>query len=524
MSEIARARKLLRLSRAKEELENQEEAFARQDAICERWCRLHWAEVTGTYHEGVVSGWAEVKRPVWEQAFADLLAGEYDVLVISKMTRLSRKGAAQVAGVLDALQGTGRGFVCVDDGLDSRIKAQRAVIISMSEFARDQSETTSYLVKGQKERARLQGRWLGGATPFGYKLAEDGGLQFDPAERPVLQRMVDLAFEGQSAAGIARTLNAQGIPSPKAVEKGWRGPTVSLILRNPVLCGWMPINRIDGKKRHRNIEARNPETGEPIVVGPALITPADRKRLLKILDGRTFVTAGGGKRGKKQGSLLAGLIWCHCGSRMNSRGRTYACADNVVGRNVPQNSVMTTAIEKFAGHQARLWLSMLDPDHPSFGLVKEEWLKLNVPEVVEERARLEEHIQNLEAKIDQLRKARWETDEFSTAGGVQQYNAWMADWTAQLKGLQEQKAAVEAPEPDLTFLFDYSAMTDAWDGLDFTQKRNILAMCLERITILPARVRGQRFTGSRVRTRFIDGLEITGDMLDLLTPEPLSAV
>lgn len=74
-----------------------------------------------------------------------------------------------------------------------------------------------------------QGRYLGGRPPYGYCLVDAGPhpnpalarrgvrqqqLVPNPATAPVVQLIFSLRLAGYSAAGIARHLNDQGVPSP----------------------------------------------------------------------------------------------------------------------------------------------------------------------------------------------------------------------------------------------------------------------------------------------------------------------
>ena len=110
-------------------------------------------------------------------------------------------------------------------------------------------------------QVRLQGRHLGGRPPYGYRLADAGAhpneqhaawgrrlrrLDPDPETAPHVRWIFAQRLAGHSAAGIARTLNALGTPSPSAHDPdrnphrksaAWTVRTVAAVLANPRYTG-----------------------------------------------------------------------------------------------------------------------------------------------------------------------------------------------------------------------------------------------------------------------------------------------
>ncbi|MGW4562138.1 recombinase family protein [Streptomyces sp. NPDC004561] len=78
-------------------------------------------------------------------------------------------------------------------------------------------------------QAQLQGRYLGGRPPYGYRIADAGPhpnpskaaagqrihkLEPDPAAAPVVERIFRLYVDGMSYSAIAAQLTREGIPAP----------------------------------------------------------------------------------------------------------------------------------------------------------------------------------------------------------------------------------------------------------------------------------------------------------------------
>ncbi len=116
-------------------------------------------------------------------------------------------------------------------------------------------------------QAQHEGRFLGGRPPYGYRLADAGAhpnpgkaavghrlhrLEPDPDAAPVVRRIFELYAGGGSHAGIARQLDAAGIPCPSAHDRGrnphrradgWTESAVRAILTNPRYTGRQVWNR-----------------------------------------------------------------------------------------------------------------------------------------------------------------------------------------------------------------------------------------------------------------------------------------
>ncbi|MEU4744043.1 recombinase family protein [Actinosynnema sp. NPDC023658] len=125
-----------------------------------------------------------------------------------------------------------------------------------------------------------QGRYLGGRPPYGYRLVDAGPhpnralarrgvrqqrLVPDPATSPVVQLIFSLRLAGHSAAGIARHLNEQAVPSPSSadpdrnsnrVDPGWSLRTVVEILGNPRYTGRQVWNRTSADRATRSSSGR----------------------------------------------------------------------------------------------------------------------------------------------------------------------------------------------------------------------------------------------------------------------------
>jgi site-specific DNA recombinase len=141
-------------------------------------------------------------------------------------------------------------------------------------------------------QAQLQGRYLGGRPPYGYRIVDTGPhpnpskaasgqrihkLQSDPAAAPVVLRIFTLYIDGLSDKAIAAQLNRDGIPCPSAhdatrnphrTKAAWQAGAVRAILINPRYTGYEVWNKQRKEERlldiddvtlgHRTQMAHNP--------------------------------------------------------------------------------------------------------------------------------------------------------------------------------------------------------------------------------------------------------------------------
>ncbi len=121
---------------------------------------------------------------------------------------------------------------------------------------------------------------LTGRPPYGYRLVDAGPhpnralarrgvrrqrLVPDPSTAPTVKLIFFLRLAGHSAAGIARHLNEQAVPSPSRadaerdrhkVDAGWSLRTVVEILGNPRYTGYQVWNRTSADRASRSPSGR----------------------------------------------------------------------------------------------------------------------------------------------------------------------------------------------------------------------------------------------------------------------------
>ena len=155
-----------------------------------------------------------------------------------------------------------------------------AIIESVDEFY---SENLAQEVSRGMREAASRGFWMSAHAPFGYRrvMVQDGTkkrpkLELDEAAAPIVRRIFDMALKGRGTMEIAKTLNSEGIPSPRG--KTWPKNTIHVILTNEVHTGTLVwgITAKDGAPPVR-VEG----------AFPAIVTAKEYRRVNKLLVSRS---------------------------------------------------------------------------------------------------------------------------------------------------------------------------------------------------------------------------------------------
>jgi site-specific DNA recombinase len=202
----------------------------------------------------------------------DMIA-QWDGIVVSKIDRLSRS-LLDFEVFLRWCDDHGKALISVSEGFDLSTPIGRLIAKLLMMFAEFERERMRERRSEAAEKLRALGRWNGGKAPYGYVLKEDRAGAFlyqDPDTAPVVWRIVQMVVAGRYLAGIARMLNAEGIPSPGSVRRrpdgrvkalAWSAAGLGRMLTNRVLLGELTFR---GKPVRNDVGSPIYVTDEPLV-------------------------------------------------------------------------------------------------------------------------------------------------------------------------------------------------------------------------------------------------------------------
>ncbi|MFD2764003.1 recombinase family protein [Micromonospora eburnea] len=480
-------------------------AIERQEADCRAWAARNGLEVRSVHIDRGRSGYKAVDRAGFDAAISALTTGTVGTLVVWKVDRLSRRGMGQVGQVLDQVEKVGGRIVFVQDGLDTSHQQSRLVLALLSEVARSESANIGLCVASAKAHLRSRGQWIGGQPPYGLAVAEDGRLDHNPHTAPTAREIAERAMDGEPLVRIARDLNAREIPSPRGGK--WSVGTLSQVLKSPAFAGLLPETvKKDGKYTTKVVPWRDPETGETVVIGRGIITPAEQLQIVRVLEERTATDPLGRARGVRAqvSHLLTGFLRCGgCGGRMSALGKSYVCQARRLGHPCPAHTTaLVAAVDRAVADGFITRLAATEPGDPLLEAVAKRWVARHDPEVVRERDTITTALDDANAALADLEDARYLRGEFVGPEAVQRWTRLHERLTARVAGLRRNLADFPLPEADISPLLDPVLSREVWEVATVPDRRDLLRLALNAVTVLPANGRrGYRFD-PHARLRF----------------------
>jgi site-specific DNA recombinase len=441
---------------------------ARQLEDCRKLAAERGWPVGDEYVDNDVSAFSGKPRRQYARMLADLESGARDAVIVYNLDRLHRRpveleefvALCESVGVRDVATVTADIDLGNDDGLFmARIFAA---------FAAKESGRKSARIRRKMLQNAEQGLPHGSVRPFGY---EPDKVTLRESEAPVVRELVDRYLAGQSLRSLTVWLNESGIAP--AVAKSWQTSAV-----RQVLCS----GRIAGLREHR---------GEVIgaAVWPAIITPADRDRVLARMAARSVT-----KTRTARTYLLSGMLRCgRCGNRLYSQAR-HSNPDNRVRRYVclkgPDHggcgrlTVVAAPVEELL---AEAVLTRLDSPH--------------LADVLAGKASADQDVAALAAQVD---KDQQRLDELA---GLYADGAITArEWIAARDPITDRITAARrdiAAATDTTAVFELAgtggALRTGWADLDLGRQQAIVKAVLDHAVIAPGTAGSRSLDIGRVR-------------------------
>ncbi len=443
MSTERRAIGLIRVSRVRG---REGESFASPNEQRERIqqaCAREGLHLIGDHEELDVSGGAPLdRRDGLSAAIEAIEAGRADTLVAAYFDRLFRSVRVQ-ADVLERIERAGGHVLAVDVGVVGEGTAAEWLSAGMhglmaEYFKRQIGEKSS----AAQRRAIERGVPPLANIPPGYRRGEDGRLEVEPREAPIVAQAFKMRAAGASIKEVRAYMQANG------VERTWRSTQTTLA--SPIVLGEIHFGKMV------NLEAH-----------PAIV---DRETFREVQKMRV-------PRGRKAKSerLLARLGVLRCG--------TCGGLMSVGSRNKPIKST---------GEQGRYPMYKCSPTSDCRRRVA----------ISAERAEREivQHVRELLADrkghASALERARNAEHRLSTAkealeAAVRAFDG-LVDVEASTERLQELNAAVAAAQADV----DQIGPTDIgkivhgakeWDKLAIQGKRELIRALVPSATVAPGR-------------------------------------
>ena len=209
-------------------------------------------------------GWSGTNfdRPGFLRMMEDIYAGTVNCVVVKDLSRFCRN-ASEGGQYLDNVFVRHRvRFISINNGIDTASgnmnAATQLISVGVTNVINESvAATTSVNVRGTLNVNRQQGKFIGSFPTYGYLKdpADHHKLIIDEETAPIVRMIFEDFIGGCSILGIAKKLNAMGIPNPSAYKRSkglryrqqndglWPDSSVRRILQNEMYIG----NMVQGK-------------------------------------------------------------------------------------------------------------------------------------------------------------------------------------------------------------------------------------------------------------------------------------
>ncbi|QFQ99914.1 recombinase family protein [Streptomyces phaeolivaceus] len=487
-------------------------------------------EVRHTFKDVGRSGWdPKAVRPGFEDLMTAVRAGQVDVVVVNELSRLTRKGAHDALEIDSEFKKYGVRFVSVlEPFLDTSNPIGVAIFALIAALAKQDSDIKAERLRGAKDEIKALGGRHSSSAPYGMHAVREkiGNLvvsvlepdEDNPDHVAIVERMVEMSWEGVSDNKIATTFDSEQIPAPgtaerRATEKrlasikkrrvsdeespiGWRAQTVRWILNHPAIGGFAS-DRVPRGKAHVNVIARD-ESGAPLTPHRGIITGA---KWLELQERRKKRSKSHRQPGADVApTLLSGWRFLGCGICAGSMGQSknnggqdyYQCA-NPKGHG--GLSIKRTDADEYVARVVWGRLANADMDNPE----DREWVaaaalrfaaQTDLAGVQEEQRETEAHLEHVRQSITELqadRKAglyRGRGELATWRATMEQYRAYEDQCVARIAELTEKTAAtVQIPSEWSEPGDDPIGPNSVWGSWDVYARREFLDLFLTGVSV-----------------------------------------
>lgn len=195
-------------------------------------------EVTAVYRDDGYSG-KDLRRPEIQRLVSDASLHRYDVVLVWRLDRLSRRQRDVLWLLEEVFEPQGVGLKSVTEAFDTTTSFGRAMLGMLAVFAQLEREAIVERSRLGKAQAARMGRWKGGPRPFGLAYDPDvKQLLPHPTEAPLALSIFDAYVnKGMGVNKIAASLRAAG--HTLSGGGNWTRGSVLQVLNNAALAGFV---------------------------------------------------------------------------------------------------------------------------------------------------------------------------------------------------------------------------------------------------------------------------------------------
>ena len=201
-----------------------------QELILKDYCKRHDMEIYNTYREEATSGGIHLKkRPKGKLLIEAIENGSINTVVVQKVDRLGRS-VLDLMSLIDYFDAKGVDLHILDLNINTSSPSGRFMLQIMGALAEMERNMTKDRTKQAMTYLKSQKK-VYSTIPLGFDRIGDSLVE-NPKELKLVERIYKMYHEGKSLAGIAKTLNDEGIPTKNG--KKFYHTTIKSIVNNDI--------------------------------------------------------------------------------------------------------------------------------------------------------------------------------------------------------------------------------------------------------------------------------------------------
>ncbi len=208
---------------------------------------------------------AKLDRPGLRDALSDARAGRFDILLVYRVDRFTRR-IRDLSYLVEELDRVGVAFRSATEPFDTATPAGRMMVQMLAVFAEFERAMIIDRVVNGMERKAAKGRWTLGTAPYGYTIdPTDHVLVPHPDEAAIVVEVFRLyTYRRLGTRAIANRLNERGLR--RRSGRPWSHKTVADVLVNRAYLGEIHFRDIVVDSAHPAIiDAKTFELAEQIL-------------------------------------------------------------------------------------------------------------------------------------------------------------------------------------------------------------------------------------------------------------------
>lgn len=431
------------------------------------FCTSQDMQLSRIYADEGFSG-KDTKRPDLQQLLRDAELSKFDLLLVYKLDRLSRR-LGDLVSIGEMFDKLGVGIRSCTEPFDTTNPTGKLLFNMLGSFAQFERELIGERTKLGLRRRRMEGKWSG-LPPFGYELLDSGILKPLPLEARIVRQIFKLSLDfNLGTEMIARKLRREDQTSRK---KGrWGRSTIWSILTNPIYAG---LIQVDGEYRKGSHE-------------PIIPMRDFEKVQLRLREKQNTPP-----RSSMSPNILVGLVKCgNCKSAMTTakgkkryyyyacRGRANGCKTDYVPAR-PLESAVLSEIKKIASMP-----ELINSYLTEFAAKNESEKKEILSHIMSLRRRLEA------AEKYKKEKADWLIENAPDKESVRFITQQIQDKIDEQKKIQEELAQLEVKSDRLhvegitsEIVCDFlKRFEDMYENLETGQKRLLVQSLVREVVV-----------------------------------------